>query len=308
MKDWIRDFVYKRRLKPFPYDLNFELTTECNMKCGYCVRGVNVEKGLKDSGHIEWKRFYQILEQFSHLPRYSHQKITPCGLGEPLLHPDILSMIRTIGVKMPKAELSSNTNGVLLDRVNLIESGLDYLTISINWSSRNEYLENNHVDHFGYVVKNTIDFLERKGSHKPSAIVQVMETSRDVSGFIKFWKPLLNSNDSILVRPFCNWGVASIENYLQSEPRFPCYALWSVVMVDKDGWVFPCCISEAYGFQSDLRLGNLDDFDLDELLRNGKLAEIREKHLRGEWNKLTPCKYCDAWSMMPHAVKRKEVV
>ena len=39
--------------------------------------------------------------------------------------------------------------------------------------------------------------------------------------------------------------------------RYPCAALFSTIMVDKDGFIYPCCMGVAHGRESDICLGNI---------------------------------------------------
>jgi len=283
------------KIRHYPYDLNLELTSVCNLDCNYCIRSESISKCWKDSGNITNDLLIKILEEYKTLPSYHHQKITPCGLGEPLLYPNIRATLLSIRRVFPKAEIATNTNGLLLND-NLIDSGLDYLTVSVNWSNRNEYYHMNGSDSFKVIEENLLRFLMAKKNRKPRTIVQVMEIAEDVKGFCKFWKPLLSKDDIVYVRPFTNWGMFKSSNLTK---RRPCFALWSTLMISKEGNVYPCCISEAYGGQSNLLLGNIQEASLKTILANGKLDAIRWMHRKGRCEELYPCKNCDAWLKMP---------
>jgi MoaA/NifB/PqqE/SkfB family radical SAM enzyme len=107
-----------------------EPTTACNLDCPICVRHSWDEAG----GTMLPSTYQRLVEGLRKVPTL--QAVAFWGMGEPLLHPDILEMLaqaRHLGVR---TELVSN--GLLLDATmaeGLIRAGLDTLVLSVDGGS-----------------------------------------------------------------------------------------------------------------------------------------------------------------------------
>jgi len=104
-----------------------EPTTDCNLRCRTCMRSSWSEPG----GSMDLGLVRKVLEDLGRLPRMP--ELSFWGFGEPLLHPDILEMIRL--AKQAGARTELVTNGLLLNRSaadRLLALGLDKLVVSID--------------------------------------------------------------------------------------------------------------------------------------------------------------------------------
>jgi len=104
-----------------------EPTSLCNLNCITCVRNVWSD----EIGHMDMDTFHAIVEQLRDFPHI--QSIALAGFGEPLYHPEILSMARA--VKNMGLELTISTNGTLLNSdlaEELVNIGLDKLVVSLD--------------------------------------------------------------------------------------------------------------------------------------------------------------------------------
>jgi MoaA/NifB/PqqE/SkfB family radical SAM enzyme len=103
-----------------PYSVSLWLTRNCNLNCSFCwVK--------QDTTEIDISYYYKLIDEIA---RYS-PRIGITG-GEPLLYKGCLNLIRYIKAKDIKAGL--NTNGILLKKYarELIETGIDNISISID--------------------------------------------------------------------------------------------------------------------------------------------------------------------------------
>jgi len=141
----------------------------------------------------------------------------------------------------------------------------------------------------------------------PSVYVQMLDVDLNrpfFQRFSSFWTPLLGVNDIVYVRPFGTWaGLIDREKFIRQKrverKRFPCPVLYMLVVVDKDGFVYPCCLALPFGCESDLCLGNIMDKSIEQMfLRDDKIWDLRRLHKRGEFDKIDSCKNCDAWMDM----------
>ena len=113
-----------------------EPTTACNLQCRTCMRNVWDEP----VGFMDVATFGRILDGVRALP--DPPTIFFGGLGEPLMHPDFLEMVRQ--AKSLDASVEAITNGILLDEVRaeaLIDLGLDTLWVSVDGASPECYAD-----------------------------------------------------------------------------------------------------------------------------------------------------------------------
>ena len=112
-----------------PAKLFVETTTRCNLKCAMCVK-------QSDGSHIADADL--AMQTFRRLdPLLSYVDVLQLnGIGEPLLHPQLESMISTAKIQMPAhGKVGFQTNGHLLDTqrsLSLLSAGLDRVCISVD--------------------------------------------------------------------------------------------------------------------------------------------------------------------------------
>jgi MoaA/NifB/PqqE/SkfB family radical SAM enzyme len=111
-----------------------EPTTHCNLACRTCVR-----HSWSDAlGSMSMDTYRRVINQLEDIPTL--RKIAFWGIGEPLMHPGIVDMVRlahSIGV-----ETEIITNGLLITPDNargLVASGLDTLVVSVDGASPSAY-------------------------------------------------------------------------------------------------------------------------------------------------------------------------
>jgi MoaA/NifB/PqqE/SkfB family radical SAM enzyme len=113
-----------------------EPTNRCNLDCLTCIRNVWDEP----LGMMEWETYERILggvQAFSPIPT-----VFLGGFGELLIHLNLIKMIQ--GVKEIGGSVELITNGILLTQelsIQLIESGLDVLWISIDGVTPESYAD-----------------------------------------------------------------------------------------------------------------------------------------------------------------------
>ena len=108
-----------------PLLLHVEPAAECNLHCPLCPRGIGL---IKRQGLLAWDEFQKVFSTLS--PFLCH--VVFSGWGEPLLNPGISEMIAA--VTSQGISVAMNTNGVLLIKHadQLIESGLNFINISLD--------------------------------------------------------------------------------------------------------------------------------------------------------------------------------
>ena len=124
-----------------PYLVEIFPIYSCNFKCMYCLMAVDREKRgyMSDKNEIDLDLSKKCVDSLAEFPdkvkilRFS-------GVGEPLLHKDIVEMVRYAYGKVDKIEIL--TNASLLTKElsdSLIDAGLGKLFISIQGTSGGKY-------------------------------------------------------------------------------------------------------------------------------------------------------------------------
>ena len=107
-----------------PVFANIEITTRCNLSCQHCAHTFLAKAG----NDMPLARFRYILDMLPHAYR-----ITLVGLGEPLLHPDIVEFVAEASTRKRRIGLVTNAMG--LDRrmsSELLKAGLHSVAFSID--------------------------------------------------------------------------------------------------------------------------------------------------------------------------------
>lgn len=113
-----------------------EPTNRCNLGCRTCIR----HSWTEAQGDMDRKTFAKVMDAVK--ATNPPPEVFFGGFGEPLSHPDILSMITEAKETGARVELISN--GTLLNgpmREGLIEAGLDFLWVSLDGAKPESYLD-----------------------------------------------------------------------------------------------------------------------------------------------------------------------
>ena len=269
-----------------------EITNICNMKCSFCPG----TKRKKASMSIE--KFKEILDKLKGHTEYIYLHV----MGEPLLHPELDSILKSVCELGFKACIT--TNGTLLEKEKdvLIKNKdcIHRISVSLHapegndfQSSLDEYLDSvlGFAKEFSVLDKNVIfrlwnlDSEEAKGKNeKNSYILEKLrscyagEWTKRYSGYRLAYRTFLEY-DGIFTWP--------IESDAEPTDVGRCYALSRQIAILVDGTVVPCCLDS----EGQIALGNIFDSELDEILSSGSAKEILEGFRQGKM--IHPvCKKC----------------
>jgi MoaA/NifB/PqqE/SkfB family radical SAM enzyme len=141
---------------PSPVEAYFEVANRCNSKCATCPLTFSPQE---QDRQLSLDEFKALVAQLPDLRRAVLQ-----GIGEPLLNRDLARMIAhltALGVYTV-----FNTNAALLTRrrqVELIDSGLDELRVSLDSSTPDTYLKIRGIPAFERVVDNLGQMVRTRG-------------------------------------------------------------------------------------------------------------------------------------------------
>lgn len=286
-----------------PKDANFWISGNCNFACRYCLHGAKKEDasraGLKKE-MLTWERFVRMADDLGCFPK---QVVSAsfCGIGEPTLHPLLPDMIAYLKKNRLVRFTEVTTNGSLLTKelsMKLIRSGTDYLTVSIQGVS---------VEDYRRVCANPVDPERIAGQvrwfhdHACGAIVHVrsvdyaLPEERDRERFYQMFDGCCDRiTVACAVRMFQGMdytGVVDreVDQYTGEEVRHAdfCPLVFSSVHLLPDGGISPCPLPEGPAL-----LGNIDEISLQEAWNSPQRMKLLLAHAENRRDAIPACSSC----------------
>ena len=260
-----------KRMLPTPKNTQFssigmEVTTFCNSRCDFCAHEEIIKSGIRPMMNMSMDT---VKRSFDYIKNINDGKIkifAPLGLGETLLHPNLLEILKMVKDEFPGVYTSTNTNciklrGEIAER--LIDGDLDAILLSTCFVSREDYRRRLHTEYYDHVMQNIEDFLKLKGDRKPSVRIHVFDIPQNRKLLWKWvgkWSPMLNSNDHLSIHPFVenNSNDRSLDF---SYRNFPCSQVknYDSIKIDIQGNILPCCSALWKNSYEGLIIGNIND-------------------------------------------------
>src|SRR3954470_9653734 len=168
---------------PLPGHLQVEVSGACNLRCRMCLVRYAPAVGRRE-GALAYEDFLALVDSLPNLRRLTLQ-----GLGEPLLSPHLLEMIRYAAAR--GVHVGFNTNGVLLTRGvsrSLVAAGTSHVHVSLDGATAATYEDVRHgtglaprPGQFERVVANLGALLAARGTaRRPRVIVVFVAMRRNV--------------------------------------------------------------------------------------------------------------------------------
>ena len=139
-----------------PNFVQIESTTKCNMKCKQCIRGPG------ENYDMPFELYKSIVDQLNYTS-FGTQHVDLTGVGEPLLNPDLVSMIDY--AKKRDFRVSFTSNFMLMNQSrasDVINSGVDYLYISVDGATKHTYEKIRVGANYEKLISNIEHFIEAK--------------------------------------------------------------------------------------------------------------------------------------------------
>jgi len=123
------------------------VTSACNLRCTYCLK--NEDDADRKIDQLDAAQTAAVIEVFAQM---GIRKVRFTG-GEPLLHPDIVELVRRAKATPGIDTVKLTTNGILLDRYldDLIAAGLDGINLSLDTLYAEKYRDITRRDRFASV-------------------------------------------------------------------------------------------------------------------------------------------------------------
>ncbi len=266
-----------------PAHMKIELTNYCNLACPMCPH----PQMQRRVGTMREPLFKKIIDEAAPYLEFAYLH----HLGESLVVRRIGDFIRygrSRGVAM-----GLSTNATFLDAGKsrlLLESGLDFLVISLDAASAATYDKVRVGGDFATTLANTQGFfaLKREIENHTTVVVQliVMDSNRhEIEAFARTWQ------GHVMIKEVRDWAgqvPLSIGRPQRREALPPCRMPWSEITVLWDGTVVPC----ANHFEKINVLGDLRRQSLAEVWNGSPMQALRSAHLRDEVASIRVCASC----------------
>jgi radical SAM protein with 4Fe4S-binding SPASM domain len=277
-------------LKPQPPRwVLIEVTSHCNLSCKMCERE-QLDRGL---GHMELRDYKKIIDEISKCKTI--ETVNLQGFGEPLMYPWYIEAVhygKTRGI----SDICLNTNGTLLDEKmikELIKSGIDKISISLDAFSKETYAIVRPNSDFIKVIENIESLIEYKKNHrlqKPHVqltFVDQKENHHELNDFVAHW---IKRVDAIYSqREYHHFRLVDRSTIIERK-RIPCLHLWRSLVIYWNGQATVCPMDD----NGDLTVGSIYESSMQDIWYGKHFDQIRRFHLKDKYNELV-CSNCDYW-------------
>ncbi|TDP71506.1 radical SAM protein [Roseateles toxinivorans] len=305
-----------------PYLLIIDPCNFCNLRCPLCPTGLN-DLGREQS-MLSFEHFKHYFDP--HAPylfeAYLH------NWGESLINKDVFRMIDYAQSRNVGTNLSSNMVIPTSDDLDqLIDSGLEYLVVSLDGATPETYSKYRIRGDFDRVLANMTELIRRRNARgKKTPVVEwqyiVMKPNEhevaqaeamakkigvDLIRFIPVGMPFEFRNRQEVADVWYPESVKGRKDSDGTEQQFgqagkpgPCFYLYRSMVVNPDGGISPCCVV----YRKNRDFGQLDPeqgIDLPRLWNSEKYQSARSlfspEVLQGR--KPTVCDTCDIFAYHP---------
>ena len=160
----------------FPQHISLEISSLCNLSCVHCPPQSNeFKKYHRQKGHMEISLFNTLMDE---IDQYGKRHIALHKDGEPLLHPDIKTVLQRVKKNQNHTVyLTTNAHRLTSNIVNeIISNKIDVVNFSIGAHTEDFY---NKVRGHGFdrVLKNIHTFLDliKEAEWIPDILVQIID-------------------------------------------------------------------------------------------------------------------------------------
>lgn len=277
-------------VKNIPLQIDLFAVDVCNLKCPMCPR----QEFIPGKGYMNFDLIIKIIDQAAHYGLYA---LNFAGLGEPTLHPDLFKIIRYAKEK-GVTDVNMHTNGTRLRHdfnLQLIESGLDRLIISLDSADKEKYESLRIGASFEKVYAAVEDLIRQRNEHpktrlhiKANFIEMNEDDPAEKNKFISYWQGKMD-RISILRYLDCKSEerLHYINNYKQDD-NFCCPELWRRMIILSDGTVTLC----PRDMKKRYVIGDINRESVSEIWAGKKMQQMRDLHRNGNFKKFDFCGEC----------------
>ena len=303
-----------------PYILIIDPLNICNLRCPLCPTGTgDLERKQQ---RMEWDVYTRTIDDMA---PWAYE-VNLHNWGESLLHPRIFDMIRYARGKNLATNMSTNFNRVSDEKIDgLIESGLEYLILSIDGITQDTYAKYRVRGSIDKVLTNVKKLVQRKrelGASTPFIEWQFilfkhnaheLEDARKLAqeiGVDRFRVippgiPYAAKEPAKLKEEwFYKDENQNVEAFKGNAPS-ACFYLYRSMTTNPDGGTAPCCI--VYGDKNDF--GDMRSQQMKDIWNNEKYLSARSLFKKGgRGTQSTICDGCHIFKQLGTPVKNRALI
>jgi radical SAM protein with 4Fe4S-binding SPASM domain len=287
-----------------PLSFIFETTTKCNFSCSFCpssdleqTRRVGFAR--QDMPNEMFKKVVADLKEFPKMPK----TITYHNMGEPLMNPNLSSLIRYA----VDANIADNhlirTNGSLLTKStakDLVDSGLTQIGISVEAVNEEGYQKYVHrKGMFEKVVQGVTELYDyAKGKcHVFAKIIDFGTPATDIQEFKKIFSPITDEcgveyprqwNHDLSDTTLGQGVKLTVNGDLIDRNRVTCPFPFYTMVVTSTGKCLMCC----FDWSSQTIVGDVNLHSVKNIWHSKEVKDFWLMQLKGERYKNSACKNC----------------
>jgi radical SAM protein with 4Fe4S-binding SPASM domain len=271
----------------FPLQLDFELNSTCQMKCGFCTHG----QQRVTKRQLTFEQFAKVIDEGA---RYGLVSIKLNYINEPLLVKDLPRYI-----KYAKSRGVLNvyfaTNGLLLTQSmakQLIAAGVSKIMVSLDATTPETFQAMRGSDRLEQIVKNVlylIKYRDSLGINWPLVRVNFVKTLinyHEADGFMERWRgvaDMIGYQDQVAVP-----GADQEMLRDKSLDDFKCAFPFKLMVIDAAGDILPCCT-----FSGRLMpMGNISTSTIKQAWDSFAMRQLKTTHQSGGYRDLSVCSEC----------------
>ncbi|MBE6033260.1 MAG: radical SAM/SPASM domain-containing protein [Clostridiales bacterium] len=284
-----------------PYKVQFNLSDACNLKCEYC----GLHKNEISSSFMSFELFEKAVQQLKCF-KDKIRVIWLVGMGEPLLHKDIIEMIHLLKTENISRDIGIVTNGIRLTKDmsdKLIAAGLTILRVSVNGLSNEDYKKytNTTID-FNQYCKNIQYFYNNaRGTKIYIKILNYMV--KDIHRREYFYQIFKDISHNCTIENLqtldkdidyeriagtkklnnCLYENVQIESQICAQPFYSMY-------INTLGQITPCCTANKV-----LKMGDLNTEELTQIWNGYFFNKFRIRMLQGAFSANNICRECKTY-------------
>ncbi|MFH1583252.1 MAG: radical SAM/SPASM domain-containing protein [Candidatus Falkowbacteria bacterium] len=300
-----------------PFSVLIDPGNLCNFRCSFCPTGHPqlLKKVARPNGMMDFSLFCKIIDDLRGFGR-KLEKINLYKDGEPFLNRNLARMIAYAKNKKISKNISTTSNGLLIDEsraIEIIEAGLDSIRISVEHVTDAGYKKITGTPTQYESIRKNVEFLFKSKEKRKSALkihTKIIDTGLSNLEKDKFIKDFAGISDSINIDLIdgrnnthgydftLGRGIFSITDYANNplkKDRKVCPDPFFSMAVNFNGLVSVCCVD----WSLDTIMGDANKESLVDIWRGEKLREFRIMHLNGERKKINICANCQVLQGAP---------
>lgn len=276
----------------------------CNFKCNYCIFSTKPEKRgfISDKVIMDFNLYKKCIDDMCSFPE-KIKVLRFVGIGEPLLHKNIIEMIDYAVQRKVANKVELLTNASLLSKEisdGLIQVGLSRLVVSLQGVSKEKYKQTSDIDiDFDSFIDNLKYFYKNKT--KTDVYIKIVDTAlENETEEQEFYKKFGNICDSLAIEHTVpiHTGI-EYKNVLKNKNAeltqfgLPisdvavCPQPFFTMQINPDGKIVPC-----FSFEYPEIVGDCNNQSMVEIWNSPKFQNFRRKMLDGTEQASETCKNC----------------